>query len=55
MLAQTPRLLTDGHDSVAGQRLGVPQEGDSDSEEVVKPQTIGLATAQCEMTLRKEK
>ena len=55
MLAQTPRLLTDGHDSVAGQRLGVLQEGDSDSEEVVKPQTIGLATAKCEMTLRKGK
>ena len=55
MLAQTPRLLTDGHDSVAGQRLDVPQEGDSDSEEAVMPQTIGLGTAKCEITLRKGK
>ena len=54
MLAQPPRLLTDGHDSVAGQTLGAQQEGDCDSEEAVKPQTIGLATAQCEIDIKEE-
>ena len=54
MLTQPPRLLTDGHNSVVGQTLGVQQEGDSDSEEAVKPQTIGLATAQCEIAIKEE-
>ena len=54
MLAQPPRLLTDDRDSVASQTLGVQQEGDSDSEEAVKPQTVGLATAQCEIDIKEE-
>ncbi len=53
-MAQPSSLLTDDHDSVAGQTLSVQQEGDCDSEEVVKPQTIGLATAKREIDIREE-
>ena len=34
--------------------LSTQKEGDCDSEEVVKPQTIGLATAQCEIDIKEE-
>ena len=54
MLTQPPRLLTDGRDSVAGQTLSVQQEGDCDSEEAVKSQTVGLATTQCEIDIKEE-
>ena len=54
MLAQLPRLLTDGHDSVVGQTLGAQQESDFDSEDAVKLQTVGLATAQCEIDIKEE-
>ena len=39
---------------LAGQTLGAQQEGDCDNEEAVKPQTVGLSTAQYEVDNKEE-